>query len=170
MPDKISNPDFNNAFIRPIEKRDEHQVADLIVSVMSDYQCVGEGYSSSDPEVTTMFDAYNIPRARFYVIEYQGTIFGCGGLAPLQDGDASICELRKMYFYNELRGCGFGRRLLQMCIDDARELGFKKMYLETVERMDRAKKLYLGFGFQAIDHAMGHTGHSGCDNFYIKDI
>ena len=166
----MHTPDLKDALIRPILPSDNPQVEKLIVSVMSDFGCVGEGYSSSDPEVKSMYEAYKIPRAKFYVIECEGKIYGCGGLAPLEDGDPQVCELRKMYFYNEIRGYGFGRRLLQICIDDAHAFGFRKMYLETVERMNQARKLYLGFGFQPIDHSMGHTGHSGCDNFYIKDI
>ncbi|NNE25431.1 MAG: GNAT family N-acetyltransferase [Saprospiraceae bacterium] len=162
------NSDLKNARIRPIESKDNAQVEKLIVAVMADFQCIGEAYSSSDPEVKSMYAAYNQPGARFYVIEHDNIIYGCGGLAALEQGDPDVCELRKMYFYEELRGHGFGRQLLQICIDDAKALGYKKMYLETVERMDQARKLYLGFGFKPIEHTMGHTGHSGCDNFYLK--
>jgi putative acetyltransferase len=42
--------------------------------------------------------------------------------------------------------------------------------LETLARMDAARKLYARFGFRALAAPMGHTGHFSCDSYYALDL
>ncbi|MCD6347906.1 MAG: GNAT family N-acetyltransferase [Bacteroidales bacterium] len=58
--------------------------------------------------------------------------------------------------------------MLELCINDARQLGYKQMYLETLDQMLAARGLYEKFGFKQISTPMGNTGHYSCDIFYIK--
>ncbi|NNK89397.1 MAG: GNAT family N-acetyltransferase [Saprospiraceae bacterium] len=169
---KISGLQLNpeHLVLRKIERTDNAQVEQMIVNVMSDYECIGEEYSSSDPELKDMYTSYNNPGSVFYVIEYKGNILGCGGLAPLEGGASDTCELRKMYFYQSLRGLGFGRKLMDICLNDARLFGYRIMYLETVERMEKANRLYAFYGFEPLEGQVGNTGHSGCDTFYRKEL
>ena len=162
------NPD--KLIIRNIRKEDNSQVRDLIIDVMSEYQCIGETYSSSDPELEDMYSAYAQAGSVFYVIDHKEIILGCGGLAPLKGGSSDTCELRKMYFYHALRGLGYGRKLMDICMSDARKFGYTYMYLETVERMEKANKLYANYGFELLDNHKGNTGHSGCDRYFLKEL
>lgn len=155
---------------RPIQKEDNLQVAKLIKTVMTEYDCVGEGYSINDPEVDDMFGTYNDERSAFFVIENEGRILGCGGIAPLAGGDADTCELRKMYFYNELRGKGWGRKTVKHCLEVAKKIGYKKCYLETVERMHSANILYQKMGFEKSCSSVGNTGHGSCDSYYVREL
>lgn len=152
--------------IRPIEARDNQRVAQIIRRVMTEFSCVGEGYSITDPEVEQMFESYLGDKAAFFVIEHHGQIMGCGGFGPLAGGDGLTCELKKMYFLTELRGYGMGKQLLNTCISTATEYGYQTMYLETVERMVAANALYQKRGFQQLQGPQGATGHSSCDAFY----
>lgn len=158
--------------IRPIEARDNLQVAAIIRHVMPEFGCVGEGFSIQDPEVDTMFEAFQAPQRAFFVLaDTAGQLFGCGGYAPLAGGQyPQVCELQKMYFLPQVRGLGLGWALLQRCIQGATQDGYAQMYLETVSRMEAAAKLYQRAGFEPIDHAMGATGHTGCDRFMIRTL
>lgn len=161
---------MSELLLRKINKEDEPQVATLIREVMTSYGCVGEGYSIEDPEVDHMYDAYAHDKAIFYVIESKGRVLGCGGIAPLAGGDDNTCELKKMYFYPELRGQGYGKKLMDTLLQDAKELGFQKCYLETVERMHKANGLYKKYGFKKLCGQEGSTGHCGCDTFYERAL
>ena len=159
--------------LRPIKPSDIKQVAKLIRTVMTEYDCVGEGYSITDPEVDDMFSHYNNERSVFYVIygpENKNRILGCGGIAPLTGGNGETCELRKMYFYPELRGHGMGNHMLEKCLEAAKRMGYKYCYLETVERMKRANHLYLKYGFRRNTEAMGNTGHHVCESYYVREL
>jgi putative acetyltransferase len=75
-----------------------------------------------------------------------------------------------MYFLPSLRGHGAGRVLIERCLDSARALGFRRCYLETLTGMDAAQALYVASGFQRINHALGATGHHGCNRFYLRAL
>jgi len=155
---------------RPIQKKDNPQVARIIREVMTEFQAVGEGYSINDPEVDHMYEAYRGKKACFYVLEKEGSLLGCGGLAPLQNAKDTVCELRKMYFYPAARGLGLGKKLLLFLLDNARKMGYEQCYLETVERMWQASNLYQKVGFKKLDAPMGCTGHGSCDSNFLLDL
>jgi putative acetyltransferase len=156
--------------LRRIRREDDPAVAAIIRAVMTEFGAVGEGYSIEDPEVDAMFDAYQQPRAAFWVVESDGEILGCGGYAPLKGGAPDTCELQKMYFLPPLRGRGAGRRLMHRCLDGARKNGFRLCYLETLGNMDAARRLYRHFGFSDIDAPLGATGHGGCDRWMVLEL
>ena len=161
---------MSEAKIRLIQPQDNPAMAEVIRQVMPQFGACGPGYSIEDAEVDHMFEAYQGPRAAYGVIEVDGLVQGGAGIAKLDGGDKDTCELKKMYFLESLRGKGYGQKLMELCLEKAKELGFKRMYLETLEHMTAARKLYEGYGFKKLDGNMGNTGHSKCDAYYVKDL
>ena len=155
--------------IRPITPADDAAIASVIRTVMPEFGASGPGFAIHDPEVSHMAEAYDRPRASYFVVERHGRVVGGGGIAPL-DGVEDTCELRKMYFLPELRGLGAGTALIGVCLDAARQHGYRQCYLETLTGMDAAQKLYERTGFHRIDGPMGATGHFGCNRFYLRDL
>ena len=158
------------AIIRDISRADRQVVAAILREVMSEYDMDGPGYSSADTEIDDMYAAYQGERSAFFVVERDGTVLGCGGIAPLAGAAADTCELRKMYFLKALRGEGMGPRLLDHCIEAARRLGFRTCYLETLSTMEDARRLYAKYGFRAIDKPLGNTGHSACNHWMVMNL
>ncbi|MEZ6133300.1 MAG: GNAT family N-acetyltransferase [Pirellulaceae bacterium] len=156
--------------VRKITPEDNADVAEIIRKVMTEFGAVGAGFSIEDPEVDAMFEAYAQPRSVFYVVTGESRVLGCGGLAPLVGGDELTCELKKMYFLPEARGRGAGRVLVELLINDAIRAQFAFMYVETLERMTAANRLYQSLGFEPLDQPMGATGHCGCDLFYLLEL
>jgi putative acetyltransferase len=155
--------------VRPIAAQDDAAVQHIIETVMPEFGANGAGFAIHDPEVKAMYAAYQIPGARYFVVELDGKVAGAGGVAELV-GVAATCELRKMYFLPQLRGLGAGQALMQSCLHAARELGYRHVYLETLTGMDAAVKLYEHTGFQRLTQAMGATGHFGCNRFYLLNL
>jgi putative acetyltransferase len=54
--------------------------------------------------------------------------------------DDSTCELKKMYCLPQYRGQGLGRTLMEFAPIKARELGFKRMILETAAPLKRGHR------------------------------
>lgn len=156
--------------IRPITPADDLAVARIIRGVMPEFGADGPGFAIHDPEVDAMSAAYDRPDAAYFVVELDGRVQGGGGVAPLEGGPEVVCELRKMYFLPALRGLGAGAALMQRCLAEARALGFRQVYLETLRGMDAAQKLYERTGFRRLDGPLGATGHFGCNRFYLLDL
>lgn len=161
---------MSNFTVRPIEARDDADVANIIRTVMPEFGANGPGFAIHDAEVGAMHGAYSRPRCAYFVVELDGRVVGGGGVAPLENGDPSVCELRKMYFLPVLRGRGAGEALMARCLDAARAMGFRQCYLETLSGMDAAQRLYERSGFSRIPGPMGATGHYSCDKFFIRDL
>ena len=156
--------------LRPIEQADDATMASIIRTVMPAFGAVGSGFAINDPEVDWMSQAYAEPRHAYFVVTLGGRVLGGAGVAPLAGGDADTCELRKMYFLPEARGIGAGAAMMARCLDAARGFGFRRCYIETLEGMDAAMRLYERSGFRRIGAPLGATGHGGCDRYYVLDL
>ena len=156
--------------IRPIQPADDAAMAAVIRAVMPEFGADGPGFAINDVEVDTMTASYAQPRSSYFVVERDGVVIGGGGVAPLQNGEPDVCELRKMYFLPAARGIGAGRAMMQRCLDTARTHGFKRCYLETLTGMDAAQALYKRSGFTPLCAPMGGTGHFSCDRFFIREL
>ncbi len=156
--------------LRLIRPEDNPAVAQIIRQVMTEFGAVGCGFSIEDTEVDSMYEAYPVPGSAFFVIERNGRLLGCGGVGPLAGGEPTVCELRKMYFLDELRGSGLGTQLLELLLDTARDAGYSSCYLETMDNMSKARKLYRKHGFKPIESPLGNTGHGSCNRFMVKEL
>ena len=157
--------------IRRIKKSDNPAIAGVIRDVMTEFGAVGEGYSIDDPEVQEMFANYRDERSCYFVVvDDANHVLGGGGIGPLKGGSKTVCELRKMFFLPSLRGIGMGRRLLIRLMDEAKQRGYKKCYLETLDRMPEANQLYQKNGFEPLEKPLGKTGHCACDRYYVRSL
>ena len=160
---------MNESFtLRRIGPDDNPVVAHIIRTVMTSFGAVGPGYSIMDAEVDNMYESYQERAAYYVVCNPDGAVVGCGGIAALRGGDTNTCELKKMYFLPEARGKGMGSMMLRQLLDDAAQLGYAVMYLETLSSMTAANVLYQKFNFEPLDGPMGHTGHTSCGLFYAR--
>ncbi|MEQ1568639.1 MAG: GNAT family N-acetyltransferase [Myxococcota bacterium] len=156
--------------IRPITAADDRAIEEIIRTVMPEYGADGPGFAIHDAEVSAMSSAYARPRAEYRVAVLHGRIVGGGGFAPLEGGDGSVCEIRKMYFAREARGLGIGGALLRELLLRAAGCGYAGAYLETLAAMKEARALYERCGFTPLRAAMGATGHFGCNSFYYLPL
>ena len=154
--------------IRLVRKGDNDQLERVIRDVLRSYGANGPGFAFADPELLDMVEAYQAEDSCYYVLEENGKIFGGAGISPLAEEGINACELQKMYFHPKARGRGFGKKLIQLCLEKAKELAYSHVYLETLEEMHEARSLYESVGFKYIDHRMGATGHSSCPVFMLK--
>ena len=150
--------------LRPIRPDDNAIVEALARQVMAEFQCVGPGLTSEDPELKAMAQAYMEPDSQYWVLVETptGRILGSGGFARLRGTthEEAICDLQKFYFLSEIRGLGLGRMMLHWLMDEACRLGYRTMYLETLSTMVGAIALYERVGFTRLSHQLGNTGHS----------
>ena len=156
--------------IRSVNQSDNKSLSVILREVLVEMKIPQKGSAYEDPELYNMFEAYQFPRSKYFVVEEDKKILGGAGISPLKDGDINICELQKMYFHKTIRGRGIGQRLIEICLDFALESGYEKCYIETMPNMINAQKLYLKKGFQYINAPLGNTGHSACPVWMIKKI
>jgi len=156
--------------IRPIQKKDNPKVAEVIRAVLIEFDVPKTGTVYEDAELDCMFETFHKPKATYFVVEENGQLIGGAGIAQLDNYEGNTCELQKMYYLPEARGRGIGAKMIETCLEIAKEYKFEACYLETMPYMKAAQKLYIRNGFEYIDGKLGDTGHFSCPVHMLKKL
>ena len=79
------------------------------------------------------------------------------GSIAIDGADAGGAHLRWFIVADEVRGRGFGRRMLRAAMDFCRRAGHGSVYLTTFAGLDAARALYEAQGFRLVAEADGET-------------
>jgi putative acetyltransferase len=105
-------------------------------------------FQSFDKELEDLPGDYAPPRGRLFLLLQDSRPAGCVALHGLEE---DICEMKRLYVRPEFRGHGFGRVLVERVIAAAREIGYRRMRLDTIaSSMKDAVELYRRMGFNEI--------------------
>lgn len=163
----MTSSDF---IIREIDSKDNEQMARVVREVILEMGAPKTGTAYEDKALDDLYQTYQKERAVYYVVEHKGQVVGGGGIAQLDNFEGNTCELQKMYFLPMARGKGLGSKMIQQCLDKAKEFGFEQCYLETMPYMTAARALYQKNGFSQIEGPMGDTCHYSCDVWMLKKL
>lgn len=106
-------------------------------------------FQGFEEELRDLPGKYAEPEGRLFIAYVDNKPAGCIGLRKLDDG---ICEMKRLYLRESARGQGLGNALIENVIAQAREIGYKKMRLDTYPpKMGKAVGLYELHGFHAIE-------------------
>jgi putative acetyltransferase len=161
---------LNEIVIRPIEPKDNVQIAKVIRDTLAEFGANHPGTVYYDPTTDDLFSLFRKQGSAYHIVEHHGRILGGGGIFPSEGLPADTCELVKMYLLPEARGIGLGSSMIQRCIDTAIANGFSRMYIETMPELRQAMKTYEKFGFEYLSGPMGNTGHFGCEIWMLKKL
>jgi putative acetyltransferase len=150
--------------IREATSADGDAIRAIVRETLAEFGFAVEA-SGADADLAEVPKSYQSRGGSFRVVEDDaGAVVGCGGLYPLAGKTA---ELRKMYFRPSIRGRGFGRRLLEDLIAEARQREFDRIELETASHLETAIALYQRAGFVQTNAAK----HScRCDLTFALDL
>jgi ribosomal protein S18 acetylase RimI-like enzyme len=105
-------------------------------------------FQNFDKELAGLPGDYAPPDGRLLLAEWERQLAGCVALHALGPG---ICEMKRLYLRPQFRGKGLGRALTEHVIAEAREIGYKRMRLDTVDPvMKDAVAMYRRLGFNQI--------------------
>ena len=136
----------------------------MVYTVLEEYGLRSDP-ASTDADLNDIEQSYFAKGGTFQVlVQESGSIIGAYGLYRL---DSHTCELRKMYLHRAYRRQGLGKRLLDDALAKARELGFRKVVLETASVLKEAIALYERYGFAPYrpDHLSAR-----CDQAYLLHL
>ncbi len=104
-------------------------------------------YQGIEQEFETFHKMYNKPLGAFIYIEMNGEIAGGVGVRKLEEG---ICEMKRLYVYDKFRGHQLGQLLCEELLSISKDLGYRKMRLDTLPKLKSAVQLYKRLGFYTI--------------------
>jgi putative acetyltransferase len=105
-------------------------------------------FQNFDQELADLPGKYVPPQGCLWLAEVDSQLAGCVALRKIDD---HICEMKRLYLRPQFRGQGLGRALTERIIAEARQIGYQRMRLDTVEPvMKDAVALYRRSGFREI--------------------
>jgi len=105
-------------------------------------------FQNFDKELAELPGDYVPPEGRLLLAEFGGQLTACVALHKLEP---AICEMKRLYLRPQFRGKGLGRVLAERIIAEARQIGYQRMRLDTVEPvMKDAVAMYRKLGFAEI--------------------
>jgi ribosomal protein S18 acetylase RimI-like enzyme len=105
-------------------------------------------FQNFDQEVKTLPGKYAPPDGRLLMAYADDQLVGC---IALRKWDERTCEMKRLFLRPEFRGKGYGRTMIDKLIEEAREVGYERMRLDSLPgKMDAAIALYRGLGFTDI--------------------
>ena len=105
-------------------------------------------FQNFEQELAGLPGHYAPPDGRLLLAEYEGRLAGCVALHEWENG---ICEMKRLYLRPSFRGKGLGRVVAEKIIAEAREIGYQRVRLDTIEPlMKDAVEMYRKLGFREI--------------------
>ena len=131
--------------IRTANNQDCDGIIRLVDSVYGEYNdrvCL-EGAEADLTDVESHFIAAG---GMFWVLDDGGQIVGSHAVVPLEQ--PAVCQFKRLYLDESLRGSDWGHELMQVTIDWARESGFQRVEFWSDTRFSRAHRFFEKFNFQ----------------------
>ncbi|HSD43784.1 MAG TPA: GNAT family N-acetyltransferase [Burkholderiales bacterium] len=104
-------------------------------------------FQGFEEELATLPGRYAPPDGRLFLACRDDTAIGC---VALRRFDAESGEVKRLYVEPGDRGHGVAHALTAAVIQAAREIGYRRLVLDTLDRMTAARQLYAGAGFREI--------------------
>ena len=101
-----------------------------------------------DDELKDLSHKYGLPDGRLYLAYSDGVLAGSIAMRKIDDEN---CELKRMYIKPAFRRNGIAKRLVMRLSDDAREIGYRYMLLDTLPFLQTAIRMYKNLGFYEIE-------------------
>ena len=155
---------------RQIESKDNKVIANIIRKNLEKYHLDIPGTAYYDPQLDSLSDYYYDSKDRIYFVALNELNQVVGGIGIDQfEGIPDCAEIQKLYLDDSIKGQGYGKSLMTIATNWAKEVGYKQLYLETHHHLKEAIGLYEKFDFNLISKPKSVV-HGTMDRFYLKQI
>lgn len=128
----------------------------------------GTAYFDPELDCLSRFFLAKPDKRAYFVLWDQDTVCGGIGIAQFEAFD-SCAEIQKFYLSDSVKGRGYGKQLLLLAEKKAREMGYRKAYIETHTNFTLALEMYGRYGYRLIEKP-GSVSHGTMNRFLIKDL
>jgi ribosomal protein S18 acetylase RimI-like enzyme len=138
----------NNIVYKKLETDEEISGAKKLIVAYIRWLNHDLSFQNIDDELSNFPQKYSDPEGAFLIAKENNEVIGCVGIKKLEN---SICEMKRLFVNDSYRGNGAGRKLVELIIREAKQKGYEKMRLDTLNTMEDALNIYRKCGFYEIE-------------------
>ena len=156
---------------RQIQQADNPYLMQLVRAGLKQHGLDIPGTAYFDPHLDRLYEYYMAEPAKrnyFVAVNEYGRVVGGGGVDDFANLEG-CAELQKLYVDADYRGQGIASRIIDMVEQEARRLGYERIYIETHSNLQDATRLYEKLGYTLIDRPE-YAVHETMDTFLIKEL
>lgn len=148
-----NHPTKSEIRFRGYKEEDFEQVWNLHERALREAGAFIVGHGVWDDDLKNIPAVYDNAGGVFVIAETAGMIVGMGALRRV---DNETAEIKRMRVLPELQGKGLGTRMLKLLESKAKELGYKKLILDTSLQQQAALHIYTKHGYK--EYKRGELG------------
>ncbi len=137
------------AIVQPARLPDDLPVIRQLFGEYIDSLGLDLSFQGVEAELSGLPGKYAPPKGAILLASERGQALGCVALRPL--AAAGECEMKRLYLRPEARGQALGLRLSRAIVEAARNIGYRRMRLDTLQRLESALAIYRGLGFRETE-------------------
>jgi len=139
--------DLRDEAIHPASAPEDIVLARALFREYADWLKLDLCFQGFEHELATLPGDYAPPDGRLLIAWHHEQPLGC---IALRRFDAQTGEVKRLYVRPQARGRRTGGRLVEQVIAAARDVGYRRLVLDTLPQMPEAQALYRSFGFREI--------------------
>jgi putative acetyltransferase len=101
-------------------------------------------FQAFDAEMAALPGSYAPPDGRLY-LAWQGDVLA--GCVALRRHDGASAEMKRFFVRPAFQGQGLGRLMAERIVQEARQIGYARILLDTLPVMQKAQAMYAAMGF-----------------------
>ena len=129
------------------QTNDDFEKCKAIIVEYLEILAIDLNYMDLPDEFATMDKKYGANEGALILALDGNEAIGCVGVRKIEPG---IAELKRLYVRDSHRGLKVGVTLLEKALEISRNFGYRKIRLDVIPTLHKAKQLYQSFGFYEI--------------------
>jgi carbonic anhydrase len=131
-----------------VKEEHEYQAAVKLFKEYADWLNIDLSFQHFEDELKSIKKMYALPLGTIVLCKHDNDFIASVAIRPHKE---KVAELKRMYVQPNYQGKGIGKKLLQLSINLAKEMGYDKILLDTLNTMLPAMQLYKSMGFYEVE-------------------
>lgn len=128
--------------------KDEYKAAAILFREYAAWLNIDLTFQHFEKEMLELDKMYSWPHGGIILCREENEFTGCLGIRKI---DNETAEMKRMWIRTGHHGKGLGSKLLEQAIELAKQCGYKKIKLDTLNYMTPAIHLYKKHGFVEVN-------------------
>jgi len=130
-----------------VSNENEYRIAANLFQEYAEWLGIDLGFQKFEDELLSLQTMYGPSQGTIILCKYENEFVACVAVRPIE---YKIAELKRMYVKPDFQRKGIGEELLRLSLSFAKNAGYEKARLDTLNTMLPAMNLYIKNGFKEI--------------------